>query len=154
MTTKTHRRKMYSAMECESVKISGFLQVRFELRSFENFPPQKWTLIFRTLYLCTAQSGRVLQWASFYANNYFQLLLKGGPVPLKSFSPPLFQHEMAAFPTPLPDPGPVDGGSHSHNGFQHALSPDHLYLLATVPTLPGACCQHRGSTPQAWAVLY
>ena len=31
MTTKTHRKKMYAAMECESVEISGFLQIRFEL---------------------------------------------------------------------------------------------------------------------------
>ena len=28
---QTHRRKMYAAMECESVEIIGFLQVRFEL---------------------------------------------------------------------------------------------------------------------------
>ena len=31
MTTKTHHRKMYAAIECESVEISGLLQVRFEL---------------------------------------------------------------------------------------------------------------------------
>ena len=30
MRTKTHLRKMYAAMECESVEISGLLQVRFE----------------------------------------------------------------------------------------------------------------------------
>ena len=35
MTTKTHRRKIYAAMECESVEISAFLQVRFELWSFK-----------------------------------------------------------------------------------------------------------------------
>ena len=32
MTTKTHRRKIYAAMECESVEIGAFLKVRFELR--------------------------------------------------------------------------------------------------------------------------
>ena len=45
MSTKPTTEKMFAAMECESVEISGFLQVRFELWSFENFPPQKWTLI-------------------------------------------------------------------------------------------------------------
>ena len=29
ITIKTHRRKICAAMECESVEISGFLQVRF-----------------------------------------------------------------------------------------------------------------------------
>ena len=48
MTTKTHRRKIYAAMECESVEITGFLQVRLELWRFENFLSQKWTLISRT----------------------------------------------------------------------------------------------------------
>ena len=55
MRTKTHRRKMYAAMECESVENSGFLQVRFELCSLENFPPQKRALIVRTLDMCTAE---------------------------------------------------------------------------------------------------
>ena len=31
VTIKTHRTKIYAAMECESVEISGFSQVRFEL---------------------------------------------------------------------------------------------------------------------------
>ena len=31
MAIKTHRRKIFAAMECESVEISGLLQVRFEL---------------------------------------------------------------------------------------------------------------------------
>ena len=57
MRTKTHRRKMYAAMECESVEISGLLQVRFELWSFENFPPQKQALIVKTLYLCTEEES-------------------------------------------------------------------------------------------------
>ena len=30
MRTKTHRRKTYAAIECESVEISGLLQVQFE----------------------------------------------------------------------------------------------------------------------------
>ena len=52
MRTKTHRRKMYAAMECESVEISGLLQVRF-------FPPQKRALIVRTLYLCTEEESYI-----------------------------------------------------------------------------------------------
>ena len=59
MRTKTHRRKMYAAMECESVEISGLMQVRFELWSFENFPPQKRALIFRTPYLCTEEESYI-----------------------------------------------------------------------------------------------
>ena len=59
MTTKTHRRKMYAAMECESVEISGSLQVRFELWSFEKFWPQKRALIDRTLYLRTEEESYI-----------------------------------------------------------------------------------------------
>ena len=59
MRTKTHRRKMNVAIECESVEISGLLQVRFELRSFENFPPQKRALVDRTLYLCTEEESYI-----------------------------------------------------------------------------------------------
>ena len=59
MRTKTHRRKMYAAMECESVEISGLLQVRFELRSFENFSPKKRALRVRTLYLCTEEESYI-----------------------------------------------------------------------------------------------
>ena len=50
---------MYAAMECESVEISGLLQVRFELWSFEIFPPQKRALIVRTLYLCTEEESYI-----------------------------------------------------------------------------------------------
>ena len=48
MTPKTQRRKMYAAIECESVEISHFLPVRFE-----NVPPQKWTLISWTSPRCS-----------------------------------------------------------------------------------------------------
>ena len=59
LTTKTHRRKMYAAMECESVDIGSLLQVTSELWSFENFLPQKRASIVRTLYLCTEKESYI-----------------------------------------------------------------------------------------------
>ena len=59
LTIKTHRRQIYAAMECESVEISGFLQVRVELWSLWKNSPQKRALIVRTLYLCTEEALKI-----------------------------------------------------------------------------------------------
>ena len=71
MRTKTHRRKMYAAMECESVEISGLLQVRIKLWSCEIYPPQKRASIFRTLFLCTEKESYIglvqaVLWSIFF----------------------------------------------------------------------------------------